>query len=181
MYFSPAVIVGMHVVGVHKYQSSVFELVDQELFTLTLGTCLRVTVVILCVCVSVCLCVCYHANCSTYVPPFFHRNSGVIRLSVLFQRIHCVDFAETLCSKCSGDICWSPLPSSLLGLLFVDKRDSDGIFSSRLVCRTSDSSYNSTDWSLVTVDCQNCWSCMSGIHVHTHMHGMLGHHRQLHN
>ena len=36
----------------------------------------------------------------------------------------------------------------------MDKRDSNGFFSRRLVCRSSDSSYNSTDLSLVTVDYQ---------------------------
>ena len=52
---------------------------------------------------------------------------------------------ENALFKSSGDICWSPLPSSLLDQLSVDKRDSNGFFSSRLVCRTRDSSYNSTD------------------------------------
>ena len=61
MYVSPTVIVGIHVVGEHEYQSSMFELVDQELFTLlALYTCVRVMVVVLCVCVclSVCVSVC---------------------------------------------------------------------------------------------------------------------------
>ena len=49
-----------------------------------------------------------------------------------------MDFAENALFKSSGDICWSPLPSLLLGQLSVDKRDSDGFFSSRLACRTSD-------------------------------------------
>ena len=71
-----------------------------------------------------------------------------------FQRMHRVDFTENALFKSSGNICWSPLPSSLLGQLSVDKLDSDGFFSSRLVFRTSDNSYNSTDSSLVKVDYQ---------------------------
>ncbi len=33
----------------------------------------------------------------------------------------------------------------------IDKRDSDGFFSNRIVCRASDRSYNLTDSSLVAV------------------------------
>ena len=48
------------------------------LVLLTLGACARVTVVILCVCVSVTMLT------ATY--PIFRRNSGVIRLFMLFSR-----------------------------------------------------------------------------------------------
>ena len=86
---------------------------------LTLGTCVRVTVVVLCVC------------------------------------LHCVDFAENACSKVLVAFAdHLELPSLLLGQLSVNKQDSDGFFSSGLVCRTSYGSYNSTDSSLVTVDYQ---------------------------
>ena len=65
--------------------------------------------------------------------------------------MHCVTFIENALFKSSGDICWPPLPSSLLDKLSMDKRDSDGFFSKRLVhvCRSSDRSYNLTDSSLV--------------------------------
>ena len=56
--------------------------------------------------------------------------------------------------KGSGDICRPPLHSSLLDELSMDKRDSDGFISRGLVYRCSDSSYNPTDSSLVTVDYQ---------------------------
>ena len=69
-------------------------------------------------------------------------------LCLYFQRMHCVDFVENALFKSSDDVYWSPLPSSLLDWLSMDKSDSDGFFSSRLVCRTSDRSYNSTDSSL---------------------------------
>ena len=112
---------------------------------LTLGACARVTVVILCVC----LCVCYHAiNC--YISRFFVEIQVPLGFPYCFQRVHYVDFAENTSFKSSGDICWSLLPPLLLGQLSVDKQDTDGFFSSRLVCRTSDSSYNLTDSSLVT-------------------------------
>ena len=65
-----------------------------------------------------------------------------------------MDFTENALFKSSGDIYWSSLPSWLLGQLSVDKWDSDGFITSRLVCRTSDNSYNSTDLSLVIVDFQ---------------------------
>ena len=37
-----------------------------------------------------------------------------------------VEFIENALFKSSGEICWSPLPSSLLDELLLDKRDSDG-------------------------------------------------------
>ena len=57
-----------------------------------------------------------------------------------------------LCSKVMATFADSPLPSSLLDELLMDKSDRDGFFSKRLGCRTNDRSYNSTDSSLITVD-----------------------------
>ena len=123
-----------------------------------------------------CVCVCYHTM--YYIPPFFTDIHVSLGLLCCFQCMHCVDFVEDALFKSNGNICWSPLPP-FLDQLSMDKRNSNGFFSSRLVCRTSDSSCNSTDWSLVTVDYQpsfmacdfhcveqNCWS---GIHMHTCM------------
>ena len=107
-----------------------------------------------CVCVSVCLSVCVSVTTLTSTYLIFRQNSVSLGFPYCFQRMHCVDFAENALFKSSGDICWSPPPSLLLGQLSVNKRDSDGFFSSKLECRTSDSSYNSTDSSLVTVDYQ---------------------------
>ena len=104
--------------------------------------------VYVCVCVSVCVSV------TMLTGIFFIEIQVSLGFPCCFQRIHCVDFAENALFKSFSDICWLPLPSSLLDQLSVDKRDSGGFFSSRLVCRTSDSSYNSTDSSLVTVDYQ---------------------------
>ena len=117
----------------------------------------RSVCVCVCVCLSVCLCVCYHANC--YIPHFFVEIQVSLGFLCCFQRMHCVDFIENALLKSSGDICWSPLPSLLLDQLSEDKRDSDGFFSCRLVCRTSDSSYNSTDSSLVTDYKQTFMAC----------------------
>ena len=63
-------------------------------------------------------------------------------------------FVKKALFKSSGDIYWPPLSSSLLGELSMDKRDNDHFISRRLVCISSDSSYNSSDSSLVTVGYQ---------------------------
>ena len=61
-----------------------------------------------------------------------------------FQDMNCVDFVENALFKSSGEIYRPSLPSLLLDELSMDKRDNDDFFSRRLVCRSSDSSYNST-------------------------------------
>ena len=114
-------------------------------------------------CVSVCLCVCYHANC--YIPHFFVKFQVSLGFPWCFQLMHCVDFAKNALFKSSGNIYWSPLPSLLFGQLSVDKWDSDGFFLSGLMCRTSDSSYNSTDSSLVTVDYQQSSWLLTSLYV----------------
>ena len=107
--------------------------------------------VCVCVCVYVCVCVCNTTLTAPYL--VFRQNSGVIMLSMLFSMYALCGFRwKHVIQKFW--LCWSPLPSSLLGQLSVDKRNSNGFFSSGLVCRTSDSSYNSTDSSLVAVDFQ---------------------------
>ena len=47
-----------------------------------------------------------------------------------------MDFVENALFKSSGDICSPPLPS-FLDKLTMDKQDSDGFISRRIVCRTS--------------------------------------------
>ena len=76
------------------------------------------------------------------------------KLPVSFLPMCCVNFVENASFKSFGDICQSPLPSPLLDKLSVTKRDSNGFFSRKIVGRSSDSSYNSTDSSLNTVNCQ---------------------------
>ena len=68
--------------------------------------------------------------------------------------MNCVDFVENASFKSSGDICWPPWPSSLLDELSIDKRDSDGFISRLVVRSSSDSSYNLTDSSQITVGYQ---------------------------
>ena len=87
------------------------------------------------------MCVCYHTSC------YIRWKQGAVRLSMAFS-IYAL-YVENALFKSSGDICWPPLPSSLLDELSMYKRDSDGFFSRRLVCRYSDSSYNLTDLTLV--------------------------------
>ena len=109
---------------------------------LTLGTCARVTVVILCVC----LCICYRASC--YIPHLYVENRVPLRFLC-----HCHWF-----NVCIVWILLKTLRSKVLAR-FTDhhcllrilmnsrwRRDSNGFFSRTLACRTSDGSYNSTDY-----------------------------------
>ena len=123
--------------------------------------------------IGVCVSVCYRASC--YISHVYIENWVPLGFSCCSQCMYCVDFID----KSYGEICWSPLPSSLLDKLFMDKRDSNGFFSRRLTCRTSNMFNHSTDSSLVTVDYQqraswlsfsvvaNCWSgtCMVMLHI----------------
>ena len=62
-----------------------------------------------------------------------------------------MDFAENTLFKSSGVIYCLRLPFLLPDELSMDRRDNEGFFSTRLVGRSSDSSYNTTDWSLITL------------------------------
>ena len=87
------------------------------------------------------------------------RSENKVPLSFLWHVLdmYCVDFFENALFRSSGDICCAPLLCLLLIELSMNKRDSDGFFSRRLVCTTSDSSYKSTDSSLVTLYYQLCF------------------------
>ena len=64
--------------------------------------------------------VCFHATC--YIPRLYVDNK--VPLSFLLRRsqdMHYVDFVENALFKSSGDICWCPMPSSLLNELSVNK------------------------------------------------------------
>ena len=78
--------------------------------------------------VSVCMRVCYHA--SHYIPCLYVENK--VRLSLLWH-MYCVAFFENTLFRSSGNNCCASLPSSLLNELSMNKRDSDGFFSRRLV------------------------------------------------
>ena len=56
---------------------------------------------------------------------------------------------KMLCSKVLVSFADHHLPPSLRDNLSMDKRDSNGFFSTRRVCTVSDSSYNMADSSLV--------------------------------
>ena len=98
------------------------------------------------------VCVCYRA--SGYILRLYVENKVPLGFLWHFQDMHCLAFIENALLKSSDDICWPPLSSSLLDELSMDKRDSDGFFSRRLVCKSSDRSYNLTDSSLVIVNYQ---------------------------
>ena len=104
---------------------------------------------------SVCVCVCYQA--SRYIPHLYAESLVPLGFLCCSQRMYCVDFVENALFKSYDEICWWPLPSSLLDELSMDKRDNDGFFSRRLVYRTNNESYNLTDSSLVTINYQQCF------------------------
>ena len=85
--------------------------------------------------------VCYRTSCYIHVPCLYVENKVPLGFLWHFQGMHSVAFVENTLFKSSG----KTLPSSLLDKLSMDKRDSNGFFSRRLVCRPSDRSYNSTN------------------------------------
>ena len=93
----------------------------------------------------VCVFVCYH---EIYFMPrlYMYVKTSVLGFFIVFC---CVAFAENTLLKSSGVICLSPLLSLLPIELLKDRRDRDGIFLTKLVCRYSKSPYNTTDLSLI--------------------------------
>ena len=116
--------------------------------------------------VSVSVCAYYHASC--YIPPHSYvENKAPISFLCHFYT-YCVDFVENINTlfKISGNICLSPLPSSLLDRLLMDKTDSDGFFSRWLMCRSCNRSYYLTVTSLVIVNCQLGFLTWNFLHVY---------------
>ena len=92
----------------------------------------------LCVCVCVCVCVYFWASCyiHVYVPYLY---------MYIESQMFCADFNcgfRGLLATFTVHLCLLRL---IVDQLSVDKRDSDCFFSRKLVCSTSDSSYNLTD------------------------------------
>ena len=102
-----------------------------------------------CVCVSVCL-----LPQNLLLTSFLRRKQSFIGFIMVFSRFLLCDFAENTSFKSSGVIFWSPPPSSLPGELSMDKRDSDGSFSTRIVCMASDRSNNTTGSSQIVAHWQ---------------------------
>ena len=126
----------------HQY----FRLYSNQIYIkylLTLGACMRITDLMVIIFVCLWVCVCYQASC--YIPHLCIESQVPLGFQCWLQHEYWLDFVSY------GNICWPPLPSSFLDQLSMDKRDSDGFFSRRLVCRNSNSSYYS---SLVTIDYQ---------------------------
>ena len=109
--------------------------------------------------------VCCRANC--YIRRLFVESRVPLSFLCWFQHTYCVGFIENVLFESFGDICWQPLPSPLLDQLSMDNSDNSGFFSRRLVCRTIDSSYDSSP---VTVDYQQSfWLCVAKLltrHAH---------------
>ena len=74
---------------------------------------------------------------------FIRWNQGAIKIALCGFRWKC--FVQNF---------WQP---PLPYLTFDRQTDSYGFFSRWLVCRSSDRSYNLTDWSLIIVNCQLCF------------------------
>jgi hypothetical protein len=97
------------------------------------------TVVVLSVCLSVCL-----LPRDLLPTSFVRQKQSFIGLFMTFQGFCHVAFTENASFKSSGVICWSPPPSSLLGELSMDKRDSNGFFSTPEVYMVSQIQHH--DW-----------------------------------
>ena len=86
-----------------------------------------------------------------------------------------------ICSKVLARFADHRCLLSLLDELSMEKRDSNGFFSRRLACRTSDGTYNSTDSSLVTVDYQQNFLalCLAKVLIR-HMQGHAAYYVHMH-
>ena len=94
---------------------------------------------------GVCVCVPVYLSVTMKSPTYLVCTSKLQCYLWCFQSFCCVAFTENALFKSSGIIC---RPVSLFLLsdeLPMDRRESDNFFSTKLVCRFSDSSYNTTD------------------------------------
>ena len=88
--------------------------IDRCIMVVVLCTCECVSV-----CVCVCVCVCYHA--SYYIPRLYVENKVTLSFLWCVVDMYCVDFFENALFRSSGNICYAPLPSSLLNELSMNK------------------------------------------------------------
>ena len=116
---------------------------------------------------SICYCASYH------IPHLNIENKVPLGFLWHFLHMHCVDFVENALFRSYGNICQSSLPSLLLDRLTMDQTDSCGFFSRRLVCRSSDRSYNSTDSSLNILNCQLSFLISSHVLILLTQHTMV--------
>ena len=138
---------------------------DRAYGWLTLGAYARVTVLCLSV---IALAATYHLY-EPQVKCYKTVSYSVFNVCIVWISL------KTLCSPvlASFTSAFSTL-SDEFSMDRMNNRDSDGFFSRRLVCRSSDSSYNSTGLSLVIANYQQRFllsscvsSCWSGIAWHT--------------
>ena len=97
--------------------------------------------------------------CTSLVHSYLVYESQVTCYKVPYgiSNIYCVEFTENASFFSFSAICFQPLPSRQVLDRQNKYRDSDGFFSRRLVCRSSDSSYNSTGSSLIIANCRQCF------------------------
>ena len=98
------------------------------------------------------VCVRYHASC--YIPRLCWNQGFIWR----FQHMPFVEnqFWQHLLSTSAFFTFWRAL----------DGQNSDGFFSKRLVCRSSERSYDSTDSSLAIVNCQTMLLALNFLRVY---------------
>ena len=125
----------------------------------------------MCLCPSACLSVCL-------LPQNLPFNLYLENKSYLSCFLgSCAAFTENVLFENCGIICWSPPPSLLPGQLSMDKRGSNGFFSTRKVHTVSNRYNRTTNLSLIIAHqqisflalcvCQNCWHSMHAPVWHT--------------
>ena len=111
-----------------------------------------VLIIVQCMCVCACVSVCCLLQRNLLHTSLLCQKQSFIGF---FMEGFChVAFAENALFKSSGVICWSPPPSSLPSELSMDKQDSNGFFSTRIVCMASDRSSNMTGSSQIVAHWQ---------------------------
>jgi hypothetical protein len=110
--------------------------------------------------VCVCVCVYYRATC--YRRCFYVSNAVLYGSLPRLDCMYYVDLAENTPFESSGVICRSPPLSLLLDELLMNKRDSNGFFSTRRVSMARDRFNKTTGSSLIVAHWQisflaYCW------------------------
>ena len=102
-----------------------------------------------------CVCICYHASyyIHVHVPRLYVENKVPLNFLWRVVDMYCIDFFEYASFE-SYAYLLTTSAFFAIDQLSMDKRDSHGFSSRRLVCRTSDSPSNLTDSSLITVNLQ---------------------------
>ena len=107
----------------------------------------------------VCVCVCVTTLAATYIMYLIYKSqvryykvpNGVSNVCIVWISL------KMLCSPVLASFAFSRCLHYEFSIYRMNVGDSDGFFSRRLVCRSSDRSYNSTGSSLIIANCQQCF------------------------